>query len=337
MLLSHLVTSRCPCRCETCLWRGLTRPEDDLTAEEIAAVYRDAGRCGMRLNSIWGGEPLVRPDLPQILRASRNAGLLTILITSGWGLRERFEAVAFRVDVFIFSLDQPGLEHDAMRGQPGLFDAACAAIRRIRCEIPDKRVYINSVVSRLNVDAVPALARLARKLGAWIYYSPMETGMLGQPGSMAAKQDLALDEAALSSLSRDLIVLKSRGLPVANSYTYLRTFLTGRPRYHCHARKLCVELRPNGDLMDCLDRFHPVANVREVSLSELLARREVRRSRLRNVSCHVCNNANVIDTSYVWELKPESIYSLVRRHLPPGRSRHHTLRRSLPALRGRRD
>lgn len=318
MLLSHLVTSRCPCRCETCLWRGLTDQRDELTAEQIAVVYRDAVRCGVRINSLWGGEPLVRRDLPEILRASREAGMMTVLITSGYQFESRFDEIVPHIDAAIFSLDHPGPQHDAMRGREGLFDAVRSAVRRLRAEAPDRRAYLNMVVSRLNADVVADLAGLARKWGAPIYFNPMETGMLGGLDSALAKADLALDSAGLSDLARRLIVLKGRGYPVANSYTYLRGFVGGKQRYRCHARKLCLELRANGDLMDCLDRFRPVANVRETPLVSVLGRPEIRRLRLRNVRCQFCNNANVIDTSHVWALRPESVYSLVHRNIAGG-------------------
>ena len=52
LLLSHLVTCRCPCRCETCLWRDLVREElsaddsvdgspSDLTRRALALLKTD--------------------------------------------------------------------------------------------------------------------------------------------------------------------------------------------------------------------------------------------------------------------------------------------------------
>lgn len=315
LLLSHLVTGRCPCLCETCLWRGMSDPRDELSAAEIAEVYRDAARCGVRVNSIWGGEPLVREDLPEILQASREAGLLTILISSGLRFSQRYNEIVPRLAVAIFSLDDLGARHDAMRGRPGLFDEVCRVIRRMRRENPNKRIYINTVISRLNAEALDGLAGLARALRVPIYFNPMETGTLGGTQTVTPKQDLALDDTARSDAVRRLIVLKGRGYPIANSYTYLRGFIGGKQKYRCHARKLCLQLRPDGDLVDCLDRSRPVANVRTTRLTELLSRPDVRRRRLENVACHFCNNANVIDTSHLWELRPESVYSLVRRHV----------------------
>lgn len=313
MLLSHLVTARCPCRCPTCLWRGLTAARDELGLAEIEEVYREAYAGGVRLLAVWGGEPLVREDLPAILRSARHTGLLATLITSGWRFDERFAELVPVLGGVIFSLDHVGNKHDAMRGMPGLFDAVCVAIDRLRDESPATQTYINTVVSRMNADAVPELVRLAGRHRVPIWINPMETGMLGQTGSASAKSDLALADGELSDLARELIVLKGRGYPIANSYTFLRGFVGGKQPYRCHARKMCLELRPNGDLMDCLDRFRPVANVRTEPLSDFLARPDIRRSRLAKVDCTFCNTANVIDTSHVWEARPETIWSLVQR------------------------
>ncbi len=317
VLLSHLVTCRCPCRCETCLWRGLVA--DEMTAAEISHFYQDAARAGIRINSIWGGEPLVREDLPDILRASRAAGLWTVLITSGYRLIERLDELTPWLDTVILSLDHPSPRHDDLRGMPGLFAAIGETIRRLQRRPRGPRVAINSVISRLNEEVVPQLAEWARAMSVPIYFHPIEVGLPGRAETAAIKQPLAVDEPKLSALFRHLVALKARGYPISNSDNYLRTFTNGKRPYRCHARKLCLQLRPNGDLVDCLDRFCPVANVREVPLGELLARPGIRRRRLMEVNCHLCNNANVIDTSYLWELRPESVLSLVRVQLwrPP--------------------
>lgn len=310
LLLSHLVTCRCPCRCETCLWRNLVTGE--MSPAEIRRVYQDARTAGILFNSIWGGEPLVRDDIGEILRYSREAGLLTILITSGYRFLDRFDEIVPGLDMVIFSLDHPSPLHDEMRGMPGLFEAVTALIRRCQQHPGGPRVAVNSVISRLNEDAILDLARWGAGLPVSIYFNPIEVGLLGRPESALSKQTLAVDDDRLAEIFRRLIVLKGRGYPILNSYSYLRTFINGKRPYRCHARKLCVELRPNGDLIDCMDRFCPVANVRGAPLDEILARPDIRRRRLREVRCNACNNADVIDTSYIWELRPESVLALLR-------------------------
>ena len=71
-------------------------------------------------------------------------------------------------------------------------------------------------------------------------------------------------------------------------------------------------MRPNGDLMDCLNRSRAVANVRQQRLGDLLAQPAIHRLRMQPTECHVCRNANVVDCSNVWSLKPEPLLSLLR-------------------------
>src|SRR5512143_3400883 len=84
--LSHLVTGRCNGRCATCLWRDPSRGE--LDTEAVRWLYHEAGRAGMAQLVLWGGEPLLRADLPELLDAAREAGLLITVITNGWLVEE---------------------------------------------------------------------------------------------------------------------------------------------------------------------------------------------------------------------------------------------------------
>ena len=188
LLLSHLVTCRCPCRCQTCLWRGLV--SEEMTADEIRPIYRDAAAAGCRINSIWGGEPLVRQDLPEILSHSHAAGLNTILLTNGKYLPDRVGELTSHLTGVILSLDHPSPRHDELRGMPGLFEAVVASIELFRRRYRRVRVVLNSVISSLNAEAVPDLARLARDLGVGVYFNPIETGMRDSRGLVPSKAPL---------------------------------------------------------------------------------------------------------------------------------------------------
>ena len=66
------VTDRCNERCLYCMpegYKGWERKPDHLTAEEIIRVVRVAAGMGFRKFRLTGGEPLVRADLPEIVRA----------------------------------------------------------------------------------------------------------------------------------------------------------------------------------------------------------------------------------------------------------------------------
>ena len=66
------VTDRCNERCLYCMpqgYKGWERKPDHLTADEIIRVVRVAAGMGFRKFRLTGGEPLVRADVPEIVRA----------------------------------------------------------------------------------------------------------------------------------------------------------------------------------------------------------------------------------------------------------------------------
>jgi MoaA/NifB/PqqE/SkfB family radical SAM enzyme len=309
LMLSHLITGRCNCACETCLWRR--NDGEELTTDEVRTLYRDARRSGFIMNALWGGEPLLREDLPEVLRCSGRNGLVTTVITNGYFLPERAPELR-DTDSLIVSLDLPSEDHDRLRGCPGLFRRTLEGMEKVRTRYPAIKVMINTVISKLNADKIPEMVRLADKLGLSIYLSPMETGAkLFEPGP-GPKEHLALASDALATVCREAIALKKNGFPINNSIGYLQTFIPKKKAYVCHTRKVCVHVNPNGDLVDCLHKDKPVANVRDKPFAEVLRDREYTRIRLAPTRCHVCNNADVIDCSYIWRLRPESLMACFR-------------------------
>ncbi len=66
------ITDRCNERCLYCMpegYRGCERRADHLATGEIIRVVRVAAGLGFRKFRLTGGEPLVRPDVPDLVRA----------------------------------------------------------------------------------------------------------------------------------------------------------------------------------------------------------------------------------------------------------------------------
>jgi PqqA peptide cyclase len=89
------LTHRCPLHCVYCSNpRELTHRTDELSTEIWARVFREAAKAGVLQADFTGGEPLARPDLVDLIRAARGAGLYVSLITSGLPLDEaRLDAI----------------------------------------------------------------------------------------------------------------------------------------------------------------------------------------------------------------------------------------------------
>lgn len=87
--LTAEVTHRCPLHCPYCSNPiELQRRENELSTKTWQQVLQQAGYLGVAQVHFTGGEPLLRPDLEQLVRHAREAGLYVNLITSGVGLTE---------------------------------------------------------------------------------------------------------------------------------------------------------------------------------------------------------------------------------------------------------
>ena len=81
-LLAEL-THRCPLQCPYCSNPvALEKTASDLPTEIWLDVMRQAADLGVLQLHLSGGEPLLRPDLEQIVEQASKSGLYTNLITS---------------------------------------------------------------------------------------------------------------------------------------------------------------------------------------------------------------------------------------------------------------
>src|SRR3984893_953154 len=96
------LTHRCPLHCVYCSNPlEMKLRADELSTEVWSRVFREAAQMGVLQADFTGGEPLARPDLVDLVRAARGAGLYVSLITSGLPMDEA------RLDALL----EAGLDH----------------------------------------------------------------------------------------------------------------------------------------------------------------------------------------------------------------------------------
>ncbi len=311
--LSHLVTGRCNCQCPTCLWRDNTLEELDTSSVE--QLYRSAGEAGFIANAIWGGEPLLRQDIGRLCRSSHQNGMMTTIITNGLLLPDRADEISREVHCVIVSLDYPDAkDHDAFRGTPGLFAKAVRGIELLKSLNRPKKVVINSLLHRGNEDKMHEMAELARYLGVSLWVCPAMEGISRETGQ--TNREFVVSPKAEEQAAGELLALKRKGYPINNSRTYLQKYLMDKEPYSCHAPLVFVTVSPEGNVSSCFNHDRPYGNVRTSSFDEIMRgwnRREVANA---TKGCWKCNNPDVVDTSYVWELRLEPSWNLLKAFLP---------------------
>ena len=132
------VTYRCTCNCKHCGVQGARNSDNKEmdTAELLALVDQLAGmRNKVGTLYLFGGEPLVRKDLLQIIHRAKHHGLRVFIDTNGALLDEALadKLAAAKVDRLRVSIDSAVPEHhDENRGFPGLFERGIRGARLMR-------------------------------------------------------------------------------------------------------------------------------------------------------------------------------------------------------------
>ena len=157
------LTYRCNVQCEFCFLKDsvLYQKRDELTVEEIARLADQAQPQGTSF-FLTGGEPFLRPDLPEIVAAIKQRGLKVgvntngLLVDAKMGQRIRDAGI----DYVIFSLHGPKEIHDCLENRKGSYEKALANLQTFAASKGRTRVFVNCVVARLNsgqLSRVPEL------------------------------------------------------------------------------------------------------------------------------------------------------------------------------------
>jgi MoaA/NifB/PqqE/SkfB family radical SAM enzyme len=153
------VTNVCNAACDFCGFardKNLVGQRRYIDAAEFSRALPILRRRRIRYMTFQGGEPLVHPDIVALVRGAVQAGIECGLITNGWFLPERMEALAAAgLRRLLISIDSHSMaKHDHNRGLDGLQRRIAEGVARARTfGIPTSA---SVTVSRLvDYDALP--------------------------------------------------------------------------------------------------------------------------------------------------------------------------------------
>lgn len=87
-LLDVSITNRCNRCCDFC-YRHSTPVGDDITLDDYQIVIDNAKECGVQQIAIGGGEPTVHPHFCEILKITRNNGIIPNYSTNAQNLTDK--------------------------------------------------------------------------------------------------------------------------------------------------------------------------------------------------------------------------------------------------------
>ncbi|MBN2461482.1 MAG: DUF3463 domain-containing protein [Candidatus Cloacimonetes bacterium] len=300
LALTHHVTSRCNAKCSICdLWKRSKNSSRDLTLSEICQMLKSARNAGIISYTAFGGEPLLRKEICDILDFSKKLGFLNSLITNGYLLPEMADKIIPLVDYLIISLDSNDELHDEIRGIKGLRNRI---INGIELTANRTNVIINTVISNLNLDKIDGLMVLAKAYGVSITFEPMAI-------YKGFNEHLAPSIEDLNRAFSKILAYKKSGFPVGNSQSYLSNF-TNRKKYVCHAPKIYIKVDFDGRIYTCQDMNW--GNIKDRDFKEIFKSKSFRDFCKINESCNKCVVSCVLETSQAYSLDPAFFIDKIR-------------------------
>ena len=151
------ITAKCSQACPYC-WgpRRFRNPVEIETAQRIIARIKE---LGVRRIVFTGGDPLLRPDAPDLIRFAKEIGLETALSTTGDHLTYKIlDNLYPYLDLISLPLDGSTEEINSLTKHAGHFSAVMRSLDLL-CSYPDIDVKVCTPVTRHNLNDIPAIAQ----------------------------------------------------------------------------------------------------------------------------------------------------------------------------------
>jgi putative heme d1 biosynthesis radical SAM protein NirJ2 len=294
MLVSWNTTNACNLKCSHCYRDAGEAAPGELDFEEGCRLLGEIRQAGFRVIVFSGGEPLLRPDIFDLIAHASSLGLRPVcgtngtLITPGTAARLKEAGVA----VVGISLDSINPEnHDRFRGVPGSWQAALDGAAN--CRAAGLPFQLHTTVFPWNYGEIEPLNDLAVQIGARGHHV-----FFFVPTGRGRGHEEMLDPG----LTEDLLVRlleRQTELPLEIKPTCAPQFVRVARQRHLPTRfrrgclagiSYCI-IGPQGDVYPCPYMNLKVGNVRSASFDDIWRHNEAflkLRSQKYGGYCGIC-------------------------------------------------
>ena len=288
--LIHFVTSKCMGRCLHCFyWKEINRPENPLTPSEVHRVALSMGPILQLL--LTGGEPYLRPDFDDLVRAYYRARppFNIGIATSGYHTQRIVRSAETLIHdcprsniIYGLPIEGIGEENDRIRGVKGFFQRTTETLRELK--------RLKSSLSPSNADRFTLLVDITLSSFNQEHFEetyhyirdimrPDAINLIITRGQTRDRSAPHLDISAYERVSLKLENDIKSGL--WKGYSRYSKMIDAKdlvlrktaaqihkgkgPYYPCAAGKIIGVLGPEGDIHGCEMLLSSFGNVREVN------------------------------------------------------------------------
>ena len=318
-----VVTYACNLKCKMCnLNERMKTGKKQLTTDEVKKVLDDFAAIGTLGIGLTGGEPILRPDILDIIKYTKEKGMIAHMSSNGFRMtKDNVKKILDAgLDAISFSLDGASAKtHDKVSGVKGSFDAALEGIRNFS-ELKQKNkkykyftIVVTCSINRYNIHEVLDIVKVARKNSAdYVSFIPFHDigGLTDNIETMKELKirDDNMDE--LDALIKKLVELRKKTNYIDTSINYLKLFsycFRGKPLpITCYAGYVSLVIGAFGEIYPCfsfMEAKKDFSNIREISLKDYWKSKNfnLKRKKIRN--CRRCYWNNQTETSLLFNFR----------------------------------
>ena len=242
------ITRQCNLKCVHCYAHAkATLQENELTNAEGRRLIDDLSNMGVPVLLFSGGEPLMRPDMPELAEYAVKKGMRAVISTNGTLITREIARTLKNIGLSYVGISLDGMKdiNDRFRGVEGAFDDALKGIQN--CQEAGIKVGLRFTVNRFNVNEIPAVFDLLeeREVPRICFYHLVYSGR----GSEMVKDDLSLSDTRKAV---DLIIDRTRRLHDAGKPKEVLTVDNHADGPYIYLRLLREDPRRAAEVMELL-------------------------------------------------------------------------------------
>lgn len=290
ILLIWESNNTCNSRCRYCdVWKLSIKDDELLRTSEIKNLIDEAAKLGLFAFSIsGGGEPLLRPDIFEIINYGKKKGLYVVLTTNGLSISTKNVREILKADMVTVSIDNVNEKlNDFNRGVKGGFKRAMEGIQLLRKYNRNSYLCVQSVIDQYNWRDIGRINEFFYPKGFDTIFQPIYNQFFDIPRREWNKK--------IKNLKFHNVITKYllRG--------FLKKFpdiAKGKATFKCLAGSYAFVISPNGKLWICHLNKQYSADLRKVPLSiSWKNMRKIRINASKKIRGCICGDTAIVPPS----------------------------------------
>jgi len=279
MIVSWNVTNACNMYCNHCYREAGCKAEEELSTQEAKRLLEQIAQANFKIMIFSGGEPLMRPDIVELVAYATKLGLRPVFGTNGTLItldmaQKLKEAGAMGMGISLDSLDKT--KHDNFRKFPGGWEGAVRGMEN--CRSVGLPFQIHTTVMDWNNQELEAITDFAVEKGAvahhFFFLVPTGRAKSIEAESLRAEQ---YEETLIRIMKKQQQVDIELKPTCAPQFMRIAAQMGVKTRFRrgCLAGTAYCIISPRGKVQPCAYLNMELGDVRETPFDEIWKNSEV--------------------------------------------------------------